>query len=105
MTFEEYFRLEGLPKERQYARFLLRLAPKGLHRDYLVDPSRLDLVGTRAPSSAAGVPLSAGIVGGEAATSLLGRGPRRPTTYYPHLRFFKSRSSTRALSQRHEHLP
>src|SRR3546814_12700033 len=33
MTFEEYFRLEGLPKERQYARFLLGLAPKALHRD------------------------------------------------------------------------
>jgi len=65
MTFEQYFRMEGLPKEPQYARFLLGLTPKGLHRDYLVDPSRLNLLEKTGPSSAAAVQLSAGVGGGE----------------------------------------
>lgn len=82
MSFEEYFRLEGLSKERQYARFLLGLTPKGLHRDYLVDPSRLNLVEKRGPSSATAVQLCAGVVGGEAIKVLLGRGKVRPAPYY-----------------------
>lgn len=82
MTFEQYFRMEGLPKERQYARFLLGLAPKGLHREYLVDPSRLNLVERKGPSSAAAVQLCAGVVGGEALKILLGRGRLRAAPYY-----------------------
>lgn len=41
MTFEQYFRLEGLPKERQYANFFMGLVPAGLQRPYLMDPTRL----------------------------------------------------------------
>ncbi|WP_227010550.1 ThiF family adenylyltransferase [Pelagibius marinus] len=82
MTFEQYFRMEGLPEERQYARFLLGLAPKGLHRNYLVDPSRLNLVERRGPSSAAAVQLCAGVVGAEAVKILLRRGRIRPAPYY-----------------------
>lgn len=82
MTFEQYFRMEGLPEERQYARFLLGLAPKGLHRSYLVDPSRLNLVEKRGPSSAAAVQLCAGVVGAEALKILLGRGRIRPAPWY-----------------------
>jgi len=59
MTFEQYFRMEGRPKESQYARFLLGLTPGGLHRPYLVDPSRLNLIEKRGPSSAAAVQLCA----------------------------------------------
>src|SRR5579875_3221974 len=36
MTFEEYFRLEGHPLPEQYLRFLMGVAPRGLHRKYLV---------------------------------------------------------------------
>jgi len=82
MTFEQYFRMEGLPKEPQYARFLLGLTPKGLHRDYLVDPSRLNLVEKKGPSSAAAVQLCAGVVGGEAVKILLGRGRVRAAPYF-----------------------
>lgn len=82
MTFQEYFRMEGVSKERQYARFLLGLTPKGLHRDYLVDPSRLNLVEKRGPSSAAAVQLCAGVVGVEAVKILLGRGKVRAAPYF-----------------------
>lgn len=82
MSFEEYFRIEGRPLEAQYARFLLGLAPKGLHRAYLVDPSRLNLAEKRGPSSAAAVQLCAGVMGGEAIKILLGRGRVRAAPYY-----------------------
>ena len=91
MTFEEYFRIEGLPKERQYARFLLGLTPKGLHRSYLVEPSRLNLVEKRGPSSAAAVQLCAGVVGGEAVKILLGRGKVRAAPYYHQFDAFQGR--------------
>lgn len=74
MSFEEYFRLEGLSEKRQYVNFAVGLTPKGLHRPYLVDPSRVDLAGRRAPSTAAAIQLSAGVVGVEAVKILLGRG-------------------------------
>ncbi len=74
MTFEQYFRLEGLPEAHQYINFALGFTPKGLHRPYLVDPSRVDLAGKRGPSTAAAIQLCAGVVGAEAVKILLGRG-------------------------------
>lgn len=74
MSFEEYFRLEGLSEEQQYVNFALGLTPKGFHRSYLADPSRLDLQGKRAPSSAAAVQLCSGVVGTEVVKLLLKRG-------------------------------
>lgn len=97
MSFEEYFRIEGLPKERQYARFLLGLTPSGLHREYLVDPSRLNLVEKRGPSSAAAVQLCAGVVGGEAVKILLGRGRIRPAPYYHQFDAYRGRFVCRYL--------
>ncbi len=47
MSFEQYFRLEGQPETEQYLRFLMGMVPRGLHRAYLVDPSRLDLAAKR----------------------------------------------------------
>jgi molybdopterin/thiamine biosynthesis adenylyltransferase len=91
MTFEEYFRMEGQPLEAQYARFLLGLAPKGLHRAYLVDPSRLNLVEKRGPSSAAAVQLCAGVTGGEAIKILLGRGKVRAAPYYHQFDVYRGR--------------
>ncbi|ADE16304.1 UBA/THIF-type NAD/FAD binding protein [Nitrosococcus halophilus Nc 4] len=82
MTFEEYFRLEGLPIEQQYVNFLVGLAPKAFHRSYLVDPSRLDLAARRGPSTAMGCQLCAGVTGAEALKILLGRGPIRPAPRY-----------------------
>ncbi len=74
MTFEEYFRFEGLSEAQQYVNFAVGLTPKGFHRAYLVDPSRLDLANRRAPSTTASIQLCAGIVAAEATKILLGRG-------------------------------
>ncbi len=82
MTFEEYFRLTGLPRERQYVNFLVGLNPKGYHRAYLVDPSRVDLAGRRGPSTAMACQLCAGVVGAEAVKVLLGRGRVRAAPRY-----------------------
>ncbi|ABA58456.1 Dinucleotide-utilizing enzymes involved in molybdopterin and thiamine biosynthesis family 1 [Nitrosococcus oceani ATCC 19707] len=82
MTFEEYFCLEGLPIEQQYVNFLAGLTPKGFHRAYLVDSSRLDLAARRGPSTAMGCHLCAGATGAEALKILLGRGPVRSAPRY-----------------------
>jgi len=74
MSFEEYFRFEGLPEKQQYVNFALGLTPKGLHRAYLVDPYRIDLAGKRGPSTAVAIQLCAGVVGAEAVKLLLGQG-------------------------------
>ncbi len=84
MTFEEYFRLEGLPAEKQYVNFALGVAPKGFHRRYLADPSRLDLEGRRGPSTGAACQMAAGVVATEAAKLLLGRGKIRGAPWYHH---------------------
>lgn len=97
MTFQDYFRIEGLPKERQYARFLLGLAPAGLHRSYLVDPSRLNLAEKRGPSSAAAVQLCAGVVGAEAIKILLGRGPVKAAPYFHQFDAYRGRYICRRL--------
>jgi len=74
MSFEEYFRFEGLPEKQQYVNFALGLTPKGLHTAYLVDPYRIDLAGKRGPSTAVAIQLCAGVVGAEAVKLLLGQG-------------------------------
>ena len=82
MTFERYFRLAGLPAEKQYANFFLGLAPAGLQQGYLVDPTRLDLRGQRGPSTMAGCLLCAAVAGTEAVKLLLGREPVRAAPWY-----------------------
>ena len=84
MGFEEYFRLEGRPEEEQYLRFLMGLAPRGLHRSYLVDPARVDLAGRRGPSTAMACQLCAGVTGVAALKLLLGRGDVKPAPYHHH---------------------
>ncbi len=74
MTFEQYFRLAGHAEEEQYLRFLMGVAPAGLHRTYLVDDTRVDLAGKRGPSTAAACELCAGMIATQATKLLLGRG-------------------------------
>ena len=74
MTFEQYFRLEGRPEPERYLRFLLGVAPRGLHRRYLADDTRVNLADRRGPSTAAACALCAGMVATEAVKLLLGRG-------------------------------
>lgn len=74
MSFEEYFQWEGQSESEQALRFLLGLAPAGLHGRYLVDPSRIDLANKKGPSTAVGCELCAGVTGAEVLKILLKRG-------------------------------
>ncbi|MBL8447640.1 MAG: ThiF family adenylyltransferase [Zoogloeaceae bacterium] len=75
MSFEEYFQLEGCSEDEMALRFFLGLAPGGLHSDYLVDPSSIDLKGRRGPSTMIGCQLCAGIAAAETIKLILNRGP------------------------------
>ena len=81
MTFEEYFGWDGANETEMALRFLVGLAPAGLHRGYLVDPSRVDLTARRGPSTAMGCYLCAGVAATETLKILLNRGKR---CYAPH---------------------
>lgn len=74
MTFEEYFLWGNLPDDEKALRFLVGLAPRGLHRRYLVDPSAVNLAEQRGPSSIMGCQLCAGIAATEALKIVLKRG-------------------------------
>jgi molybdopterin/thiamine biosynthesis adenylyltransferase len=74
MSFEEYFLWGDLPDEEKALRFLLGLAPAGLHGGYLVDPSAINLEERRGPSTIMGCQLCAGVAATEALKILLGRG-------------------------------
>jgi molybdopterin/thiamine biosynthesis adenylyltransferase len=73
MTFADYFGLENCPAAERPLRFLLGLAPAMLHRSYLADPSFVDLVQRRGPSTGMACQLCAGIAGTEAVKILLRR--------------------------------
>ena len=74
MTFEEYFQWGDLPEANKAVRFLVGLAPAGLHRPYLVVPNAINLAEKRGPSTIMAVQLCAGIAATQALKILLGRG-------------------------------
>ena len=74
MTFEQYFRLDGCSESEMQLRFLLGLAPRMLHRGYLVDPSRVNLEDRRGPSTMIACQLCAGTAAAESLKILLQRG-------------------------------
>lgn len=74
MSFEEYFLWGDLPDDEKALRFLVGLAPAGLHRPYLVDPSTVNLAEQRGPSSIMGCQLCAGVAATETLKILLARG-------------------------------
>jgi hypothetical protein len=84
MSFEDYFRFEGASELRQYVNFLLGLAPKGLHRKYLVDPSRLDIARRKTPSTIIGVQLCASFTAAQVVKLLLKRGEVRAAPFHYH---------------------
>ncbi len=97
MSFEQYFRLDGQPEAEQFMRFLLGLAPRGLHRRYLVDPTRVDLAGRRGPSTVAGCELCAGVAGAAAVKLLLGRGGLRPAPFHHQFDAYRGRLAVTRL--------
>lgn len=74
MTFEEYFQWGDRPEPEKALRFLVGLAPAGLHRSYLVVPSAVNLAERRGPSTIMACQLCAGLAAAEAMKILLRRG-------------------------------
>jgi molybdopterin/thiamine biosynthesis adenylyltransferase len=81
MTFEEYFQWGDLPELDKAVRFVVGLAPAGLHRPYLVLPSSVSFSQRRGPSTIMACQLCAGVAGTEALKILLGRGEVRAAPY------------------------
>lgn len=91
MTFEEYFRWGDLPDDEKALRFLLGLAPSGLHGPYLVDPSTINLQEHRGPSTIMGCQLCAGIAATEALKILLKRGKVLAAPYSQHFDAYRNK--------------
>lgn len=91
MTFEEYFQLGELPDKEKALRFLLGLAPAGLHFGYLVDPSRVDLANHRGPSTIMACQLCAGAAATEALKILLNRGKIRAAPHGLHFDAYRGK--------------
>jgi molybdopterin/thiamine biosynthesis adenylyltransferase len=74
LRFDDYFQFAGRSELEKAVHFLVGLAPALLHRHYLVDKSRVDLLSRRGPSTIIACQLCAGIAASEALKILLGRG-------------------------------
>jgi molybdopterin/thiamine biosynthesis adenylyltransferase len=81
MSFEDYFQWGELPDVDKAVRFVVGLAPAGLHRPYLVVPSAVSFNARRGPSTIMACQICAGIAGTEALKILLGRGEVRAAPY------------------------
>jgi molybdopterin/thiamine biosynthesis adenylyltransferase len=91
MTFEQYFQLGSRSPGEKAARFLVGLSPSMLQMGYLVDPSRLDFVARKGPSTPMGCDLCAGVAATEALKVLLGRGKVRAAPHGVHFDAYKNR--------------
>lgn len=74
MSFDDYFGLDGHAPAEQALRFLVGLAPGGLHARYLVDKSRVSLEAKEGPSTAMAIQLCAGLACVQGVKLMLGRG-------------------------------
>lgn len=74
MTFEEYFQWGKRSELEKAIRFVVGLAPAGLHRPYLMLPSSVNFAERRGPSTIMACQLCAGIAATEVLKVLLGRG-------------------------------
>jgi molybdopterin/thiamine biosynthesis adenylyltransferase len=74
MTFEQYFQWGDQPELEKAVRFLVGLAPAGLHRPYLVVPEAVNLKERKGPSTVIACQLCAGVIGANAVKILLRRG-------------------------------
>lgn len=82
MTFEDYFCLEGLSPINQQINFAVGLVPKGLHKSYLIDPSKFDFSKHQAPSTFMGCEFCAAVAGVESLKILLKRRKTYAVPYY-----------------------
>ena len=100
LSFEDYFRMEGRPQPEQFLRFLMGLVPRGLHRRYLVDPTRINLAARKGPSTAAAVQLCAGVTAAAAVKLLLGRGGVKAAPWHHHFDAYLDRLVVTRLAVR-----
>jgi len=91
MTFEEYFQWGDLPEVEKALRFLIGLAPAGLHARYLLDPSSINFAERRGPSTIMGCQLCAGIAATEALKILLNRGKVRAAPHGLHFDAYRNK--------------
>ncbi|SEN06845.1 Nitroreductase family protein [Nitrosospira multiformis] len=91
MTFEEYFQWGDVPEVEKALRFLIGLAPTGLHARYLLDPSSINFVERRGPSTIMGCQLCAGIAATEALKILLNRGKVRAAPHGLHFDAYRNK--------------
>jgi molybdopterin/thiamine biosynthesis adenylyltransferase len=91
MTFEEYFRLEGLEEREKAIRFLIGLSPALLQRRYIVDPRAVDLAAHRGPSTVMACQMCAGVAATEALKILLNRGRVRAAPWGMHFDAYRNK--------------
>ncbi len=81
MSFEDYFKLDGVDLNEQYARFIAGLSPAMLQRNYLAAPEAVNFLERRGPSTAMACDLCAGVMGTSVLKLVLGRGELRPAPW------------------------
>jgi molybdopterin/thiamine biosynthesis adenylyltransferase len=91
MTFEQYFQLADRARDEQLLRFLVGLAPAGLHQPYLVDPSAVDLINQLGPSTPMACEICAGVAGTQALKILLRRGKVVAAPYGLHFDAYRNK--------------
>lgn len=93
VTFERYFKLEGHPRQEQFARFIAGLSPAMLQRSYLVEPGAVNFAEQRGPSTVMACELCAGVAATAALKILLGRGGVRPAPWALQFDAYRNRLS------------
>ena len=74
MSFEQYFCLDECDEGEMLIRFLIGLSPAMLQRGYLIDPSQVNFLQHKGPSTIMACQLCCGLAAAEVLKILLGRG-------------------------------
>ena len=91
MSFENYFRLNGVDDEEKYVRFIAGLSPAMLQRDYLVEPSAVNFGERRGPSTIIACELCTGLTVSTVMKLLLRRGALRAAPWAMQFDAYKHR--------------
>lgn len=91
MSFEKYFGFNGKKDDERFLRFLMGLAPRGLHRAYLVEPRAIDLPAHKGPSTGAACQICAGITAVNAVKLLVRRGEVQAAPYHHHYDAYRNK--------------
>jgi sulfur-carrier protein adenylyltransferase/sulfurtransferase len=91
MSFDDYFGFVDGDTNGNYVRFLLGLTPAMLHRQYLQDPTRVNMLSKRGPSTAIACQLCAGVAASEVLKVILKRGPIKAAPYFHHFDPYRGR--------------